>query len=138
MAALGSPVRVKYLPSLAFSIARRRSTTNGSTNATKPPSKNWPQAFARRHPEIRQRSNRPMDWNRHDNNIHNKVVEWFEVIKDELYKTDILPENCYNMDETGIMLSMLGAIKVLVGKDDRRDYRGAGVKRTMVIAIECK
>jgi hypothetical protein len=41
------------------------------------------------------------------------------------------------MDETGVMLSMLGSVKVLVGKDDPRDYRGAGVKRTMVTAIEC-
>jgi hypothetical protein len=41
------------------------------------------------------------------------------------------------MDETGIMLSMLGSIKVLIGKDNIRDYRGAGVKRTMVTAIEC-
>jgi DDE superfamily endonuclease len=35
------------------------------------------------------------------------------------------------------MLSMLGSVKVLVGKDDPRDYRGAGVKRTMVPAVEC-
>ena len=35
------------------------------------------------------------------------------------------------------MLSMLGSVKVLVGKDDLRDHRGAGVKRTMVIAVEC-
>jgi hypothetical protein len=41
------------------------------------------------------------------------------------------------MDETGVMLSMLGSVKVLVGKDDRRNYRGAGVKRTMVTAVEC-
>jgi hypothetical protein len=41
------------------------------------------------------------------------------------------------MDETGVMLYMLGSIKVLVGKDDPRDYRGAGVKRTMVTAVEC-
>jgi hypothetical protein len=41
------------------------------------------------------------------------------------------------MDETGIMLSMLGSIEVLVGKDDRRDYRGVGVKRTIVATIEC-
>ena len=41
------------------------------------------------------------------------------------------------MDETGVILSMLGSVKVLVGKDDPRDYRGAGVKRTMVTAIEC-
>lgn len=42
-----------------------------------------------------------------------------------------------NMDETGVMLSMLGSAKVLVGKDDRQGSRGAGVKRTMVTAIEC-
>ena len=48
-----------------------------------------------------------------------------------------MPENIYNMDETGVMLSMLGSVKVLVGKDDARNYRGAGVKRTMVTAIEC-
>jgi hypothetical protein len=41
------------------------------------------------------------------------------------------------MDETGVMLSMLGSVKVLVGKDDVRDYRGARVKRTIVTAIEC-
>ena len=35
------------------------------------------------------------------------------------------------------MLSMLSSVKVLVGKEDPRDYRGAGVKRTMVTAIEC-
>jgi hypothetical protein len=30
------------------------------------------------------------------------------------------------------MLCMLGSIKVLISRDDPRDYRGAGVKRTMV------
>jgi hypothetical protein len=32
---------------------------------------------------------------------------------------------------------MLGSIKVLIGKDDIQDYRGIGVKRTMVTTIEC-
>ena len=73
-----------------------------------------------------------MDWNRHDNNICDKITSWFEVIGPELCWPNILPENVYNMDETGVMLSMLGSVKVLIGKDDRRDYRGAGVKRTMV------
>ena len=35
------------------------------------------------------------------------------------------------------MLGTLGSVKVLIGKHDPRDYRGAGVKRTMVTAIEC-
>lgn len=35
------------------------------------------------------------------------------------------------------MLLILGFIKVLLGQDDLRDYRGAVVKRTTVTAIEC-
>jgi hypothetical protein len=49
----------------------------------------------------------------------------------------IAKENVYNMDETGVILSVLGTVKVLVGKDDMRDYRGARVKRTLVTAVEC-
>jgi hypothetical protein len=41
------------------------------------------------------------------------------------------------MDETGVMLSMPCSVKVLVGKDDTRDYRGARIKRTTMTAIEC-
>jgi hypothetical protein len=59
------------------------------------------------------------------------------VIGAVLHKPDILPENVYNMDETGVMLSMLNSVKVLVGKDDTKRYRGARVKRTMVTAVEC-
>lgn len=49
----------------------------------------------------------------------------------------MLFENVYNIDETGVMLYILNSIKVLISKDDPRDYRGTGVKRTMVTAIEC-
>ena len=50
---------------------------------------------------------------------------------------DVLRENVYNMDETGVMLCMLDSVKVLAGKDDLRNYRSAGVKRTMITAVEC-
>jgi hypothetical protein len=59
------------------------------------------------------------------------------VIGKKLQNPVILPENVYNIDETGVMLSMLGSLKVFVGKDDLRAYRGAGVKRTVMTAIEC-
>jgi hypothetical protein len=62
-------------------------------------------------------------------------MEWFKVIVKVLQDPAILPENVYNMDETGVMLSMLGYVKVLVGRDDVQRYRGAGVKRTIVTAI---
>jgi hypothetical protein len=69
--------------------------------------------------------------------MHKKVVEWFTVISTVLQDLSVLLENIYNMDETGVMLSMLRSVKVLIGKDDLRGYRGAGVKRTMVTAIKC-
>jgi hypothetical protein len=78
-----------------------------------------------------------MPWERHDNSIYDKVAHWFDVIKEELCRADVLPEKVYNMNETGIMLSMLDSVKVLVGKDDVRGCRGTGMKRTMVTAIEC-
>jgi DDE superfamily endonuclease len=123
-------VRIKHIPSLAFSVARRRSTI-------KPPGRNWAQAFEKRHPELKARRVRSIDWKRHGKNMNVKMIHWFEVIGRVVRDPSVLPENVYNMDETGVMLSMLGAVKVLVGKDDSRDYRGAGVRRTMVTAIEC-
>lgn len=45
-------------------------------------------------------------------------------------------ENIYNIDETGIILSILNSIKVLISKDDMRGYRGTRVKRIIVTTIE--
>jgi hypothetical protein len=39
------------------------------------------------------------------------------------------------MDETGVMLSMLGSVKVLLGRDDVRGHRGASIKRTTTQSI---
>jgi hypothetical protein len=140
MSDYGYPVPVKYLRSLAFVIARQRSCvfyTPSTDEVIKSPGKNWPQAFYKRHPELKSKRVKALDWNRHDNNIYDKITHWFEVIGRELHDPVILQENVYNMDETGVMLSMLKSLKVLVGKDDARSYRGVGVKRTMVTAIEC-
>jgi hypothetical protein len=59
------------------------------------------------------------------------------MIANELQDPTIMLGNVYNMDETRIMLSMLGSVKVLVRKDNRRNYKSVGVKRKMVTAIKC-
>ena len=48
-------------------------------------------------------------------NIYHKIVGWFTIIGPQLLEPTVLKENVYNMDETGIMLSALGSLKVLVG-----------------------
>jgi hypothetical protein len=48
MADLGQPVRIKYIPSLAFVATHARPPTD---RPLKPPGKNWAKAFEKRHPE---------------------------------------------------------------------------------------
>ena len=130
----GQPIQIKLIPALAFSLIQQRPLAD---RPQKPPGRNWAKALERRHAVLQARRVRPLDWNRHEKNIYNKVMDWFEVIGRVLQDPAIVAENVYNMDETGVMLSMPGSIKVLIGKDDRRDYRGARIKRTTVTAIEC-
>jgi hypothetical protein len=40
------------------------------------------------------------------------------MIDKELSNPAIVPDNVYNMDETGVLLSVLGSLKVLVSKQD--------------------
>jgi hypothetical protein len=130
MTSLGQFVRIKYVAAIAFSATRHRARTD---RPQKPPGVNWAKALEIRRLEIVARKKRAQDWNRF--NIYDKVVHWFEVIEKELQ--NVLLENAYNMDETGVMLSMPNSVKVLVGKDDMRSScRGARVKRTTVTAIE--
>ena len=59
-------------------------------------------------------------------------------IDEALVRIRVFCENLELLDQLFTLgLSMLGSVKVLVGKDDLRNHRGAGVKRTMVTAIEC-
>jgi hypothetical protein len=51
-----------------------------------------------------------MAWKRHKNNIYDKIIHWFKVIREVLQDPAILLENVYNMDETGVILCMLGSI----------------------------
>lgn len=115
-------MRIKFIPSLAFSVTHQRPPTD---RPLKPPGRNWAKAFEKRHLVLQARRVRPLDWNRHEKNIYNKVIHWFEVIRIVLQDPITLLENVYNIDETGVMLSMPGSVKVLIGKDDIRDYRGA-------------
>lgn len=132
----GYPLAVKVLRSLALVLRRRRGNTPDDDNILAP-GKNWPQGFYRRNPQLKSRRMRAMAWDRHDHTIYPKVAEWFQVISEELERPDVLPENVYNMDETGVLLGKLGSLKVLVGKNELRNYRGASSRRTLITAVEC-
>ena len=130
----GYPLPVKVLRSLALVIRQRRRSS--PEEIIKPPGKNWPQGFYKRNPLLKARRLRAITWDRHDHTIYPKVEEWFSIIGEELTHPAILPENVYNMDETGVILGKFGSMKVLVSSNELRNYRGVGWQRTLITAIE--
>jgi hypothetical protein len=136
----GYPLPVKFLRSLAFTIARQRSSTfqiPSITDTVRSPGQNWPQYFYARHPELKARRVKALDWTRHDHNIYDKVTQWFGMIGPQLQDPVTVADNVYNMDETGVLLSVLHSLKVLMSRDDLKHSRGAGVKWMLVMVIEC-
>ena len=116
---------MKHIPDIAFRTTQHRSA---SERPPKPPGKNWAGSFEGRHPELQARRVMSIDWKRHDKNIYEKIVYWFQVIEKVLKDPAVRAKNVYNFDEIGIMLAKLNAIKVLIGKDDLRGYRGTRAK----------
>jgi hypothetical protein len=137
----GYPLPVKFARNLAHVIMLQRSfifqIPATDRDDVHPPGKNWPPAFHKRHPELKAMRMKAIDWDRHDRHIYDKIVNWFAVIGKELASPVVLVENIYNMDETGVLLSVLNSLKVLVGRHELKTHRGAGVKRTLITAIEC-
>ncbi|KAF4547242.1 Hypothetical protein D9617_51g089060 [Elsinoe fawcettii] len=110
MSSLGTPVRMEYIPRLAYIIAGTRPLKD---RPRKQSGKDWVKAFEKRHAELSAKRVKAMDWNRHDRRIYKKVAHCFEVIGAVLNDPAVLAENVSNMDETGVMLSKLGTVKVL-------------------------
>jgi len=70
MAELGTPMRIKYIPSIAFTATRYRPEVD---KPAKPPNKNWAKAFENRHLELKAWKVRALDWNHHEKNIYYKI-----------------------------------------------------------------
>lgn len=139
----GYPARVKDLRQYAAVILQGRSSAAEQDDPVKmsmrsvTPGKDWPQAFCKRHPELRVARLRALDWRRHEKNIYPKIVNWFDLMRVQLGEDGILPENVYNMDETGVLLSVLASSKYLVSSEMQKTHRGAGSQRTLITAVEC-
>lgn len=41
-----------------------------------------------------------------------KIIHWFQVMKEVLQHPAVRRENIHNMDETGVMLGMVGTYKI--------------------------
>ena len=77
MSDLGRPIRIKFIPFIAFRVTRHQPTTD---RPLKPPVRNWTKAREIRHLELIVRRVKALNWSRHEKNTYGKVTHWFEVI----------------------------------------------------------
>ena len=139
----GYPARVKDLRHYAAVVLRKRAAKRGEESSSEfsehhfTPGKDWPQAFCKRHPELKVARLRALDWKRHEKNTYPKIVDWFDLMRVQLEEPRLLQENVYNMDETGVLLSVLGSSRYLVSSEMQKTHRGTGSQRTLITAVEC-
>lgn len=70
MSELGTPIRNKFIPSIALSITYYRPEADRLVSEL---NKNRTKAFERRYLELRTRHAKALNWKCYDKNIHSKV-----------------------------------------------------------------
>lgn len=114
-------------------FASRILATGGSTEGV---GKHWLEAFLRRNPTIKTLRARRMDFKRVDGTSTEKIQAFFNLFNLPAIRR-ILPEDRWNMDETGIMEG-LGINGLVVGSAAKRvAIRKDGGRRNWTSIIEC-
>ena len=83
---------------------------------------NWLQKFLARHPDIKTCYIPPLDKERavaEDPAIFNG---WFELFQKTVEEHKICNKDIYNMDEKGFMQGVLGKVRVMVSKYERKAH----------------
>ncbi|PMD67455.1 uncharacterized protein K444DRAFT_515379, partial [Hyaloscypha bicolor E] len=60
----------------------------------------------------------------------------FKVIRKILEDPAIFLENIYNINKTGIILYILGSIKILINKNNLQNYKDISIKYIIVTIIK--
>jgi len=98
-AALGHPVTHPFLRELAEEIRKPRIESE-NLNAS-PLGQDWTKRFMRRNPDLKTTIASSIEIQRKEV-TKEQLDKWFAEFKRVIDENDILPENVYNMDETGI------------------------------------
>lgn len=79
--------------------------------------KNWLSTFVQRRKELQSRFSRRYNYQRALNEDPKAVLEWFSMVQRTIEENSIQPENIYNFDETGFVMGLISAQKVIIRAD---------------------
>ena len=84
-----------------------------STGGPQKVGKNWLSRFIQRHPEVASKVGRKIDTRRVDNTTSEALETWFTRLRSIQMQYNVLPQNIWNMDESGIALGVCHNQRVL-------------------------
>ena len=142
----GHPVRHKFLRELAEEIRKPRVELENCQ--VSPLGKQWVLHFLRRNPSLISKVAKSIE------GVHKEVTEeqlqsWFISFKCAIDEHSILPENVYNMDETGSSLATMTLIEgfnigvrgqnawVICGVAEKQAYEVEPGRAEWVMVVEC-
>jgi hypothetical protein len=114
----GHPSRRSHIRQLAQEVLN---THHQNSNLAAPPTitDTWVQRFLYRHSELRVVKGRTMERARAKEVTKSAMSEWFEQLESVIDEFDILPENMYNVDETGFSIGTIKSAHVVVNKAEQ-------------------
>ena len=85
----------------------------------------WVNRFIRRHPELKSRYTRKLDYQRAKCEDSKLIKAWFARVQETIEKYGIMKENIYNMDETGFQMGVASTTKVVCGSETKQSHARA-------------
>ena len=124
-------VRQEFVVDAANAILKERA---GKNNTPLTVGKCWIKRFLKRHSydTVKQKV---LEQNRQVAENPKVVREWFEKLRKVIQEEGILPEDIYNMDETGFQIGV-GKDQLVITKRKRAHYFGLPINRESATAIE--
>ena len=99
--------------------------------------KDWVPRFLRRHPELMSITLRSIEAPRLKALTRERLQRYFEDLEKVIVEYKILPENEYNMDESGYVIGEIKATKCIINANIREQFQSKPGRQEWVTSVEC-
>ena len=138
---IGYPPRYQTLREMAEEIRSHRLkniNTSDMTLVEYPPiGRDWVTRFIQWHNELSSIHPRSIELARVKDISLERLQRWFNDLHDAIEKYGILPENMYNVDETGFAIGEREASKVIIDARIRQQFQAKPGRQEWVSIVEC-
>lgn len=92
-------------PPLHYQVRKLAERVVAQNGDTRPLGKNWLDGFLARNPEVKTLKGKRLDFQRVNGALTDAIQKFFSILEILAIK-EILPQNRYNMDETGLAIGI--------------------------------